>query len=70
VRRAYKRAPASAHAVLCAAPINARLQARMPALLVDACLALLEDCERLIDDCERFWRRALKRNVHPTLKMQ
>lgn len=42
----------------------------MPALLVDACLALLEDCERLIDDCERFWRRALKRNVHPTLKMQ
>jgi hypothetical protein len=42
----------------------------MPALLVDACRALLEDCRALLDDCERRWRRALKRNVHPALKMQ
>jgi len=51
LRAAYKRAP-----------INARLLARMPAL-VDTCLALL-------DDWERLWRAALKRSVHPALKMQ
>ena len=41
----------------------------MPAL-VDTCLALLDDWERLLDDWERLWRAALKRSVHPGLKMQ
>ena len=35
----------------------------------DACLALFDNFGRLLDHFERLWRRILKHELHPTLKM-